>query len=109
MGRMLETFKLGEGRRAPLALSKPADAAPVQDCVVDWEIGEEVPFVEVGGPNKKVELSPGLMKHPPQGAPRAPHMPVEASPKIVTLTEAKPMTAAFEPWPRAAPTPACIS
>ncbi len=59
MGRMLETFKLGEGRRAPLAISKPPDAMPVQDCVVDWEIGAEVPYVEVGGPGKKVELSPG--------------------------------------------------
>ena len=73
MGRMLETFKLGEGRRSPLALSKPADAAPAQDCVVDWEIGAEVPFVEVGGPNKKIELSPGLLQHPAQVTPQPLH------------------------------------
>jgi len=71
MGKMLETLKAGEGRRALLAISKPADGAPVQDCVADWEIGAEVPFVEVGGPGKKVELSPGLMKHPALAAPPA--------------------------------------
>jgi Mrp family chromosome partitioning ATPase len=114
MGRMLETLKLGEGRRTPLAVSKPADAAPVQDCVVDWEIGEEVPYVEVGGPNKKVELSPSLMKHPPQTTPQAPHLavevvPIAAKPKTLSLIETKPMTAAFEPWPVATPTPLGIS
>ena len=67
MGRMLETFKHGEGRRSPLTVGKPAGEAPVQDCVVDWEIGAEVPYVEVGGADKKIELSPGLMK---QSSPR---------------------------------------
>jgi Mrp family chromosome partitioning ATPase len=114
MGRMLETMKLGEGRRVPLAISKPAEGTPVQDCVVDWEIGEEVPYVEVGGPGKKVELSPGLLKHAPQAAPQPPHLPVESAPalakaKTVNLTETKPMTAAFEPWPAPAPTPLGIS
>ncbi len=71
MGRMLETLKLGENRRVPAELSNP-EAAPVLDCVTDWEIAEEVPYIEVGGPNKKVELSPGLVKHPPQAAPRTP-------------------------------------
>src|SRR5439155_25880559 len=101
MGRMLDTLKLGEGRRGPLPVAKPGDAAPAQDCVVDWEISEEVPFVEVGGPNKKVELSPGLMmKHPPQALPQAPHLPLEPSkPQAFKLTETKPMTAAFEAWP----------
>ncbi len=111
MGRMLETLKHGEGRRAPLAISKPADTAPAQECVVDWEIGAEVPFIEVGGPNKKVELSAGLLKHPPQTSPQPPHLPSETAPPVaprsgtVYLTEPKPMTAAFEPWPAPAPTP----
>ena len=114
MGKMLETLKAGEGRRALLAISKPADGAPVQDCVADWEIGAEVPFVEVGGPGKKVELSPGLMKHPALAAPQAPHLaiepaPVAARPNAVNLTETKPMTAVFEPWPAAAPMPLGIS
>jgi Mrp family chromosome partitioning ATPase len=114
MGKMLETLKAGEGRRASLAFSKPADGAPELDCVVDWEIGAEVPFVEVGGPGKKVELSPGLMMHPALAAPQAPHRAVEpapmaAKPKTVNLTETKPMTAAFEPWPAAAQTQLGIS
>lgn len=107
MGRMLETMKLGEGRRTPLAISERVDGAPVQDCVVDWEIGEEVPFVEVGGPNKKVELSPGLMKHPVQATLRPPHAAMESAvtPKAVDLTEPRPMTAVYAPWPAAAPVP----
>ena len=114
MGRMLETLKLGDGRRAPVTVGKPVEAAPVQECVVDWEIGAEVPFVEVGGPGKKVELSPSLMKHPPQAVPQAPHLPVEpvpgaTKPLVVNLTETKPMTAAFEPWPAPMPTPLGIS
>jgi Mrp family chromosome partitioning ATPase len=102
MGRLLETLKLGDGRR-PAAQTKKPDDAPVQDCVVDWEIGEEVPFVEVGGPNKKVELSPGLMKHPAESLPKPPHVAIEIPPKskVVNFTQAQPMTVAFEPWPGA--------
>ncbi|MBI2806301.1 MAG: hypothetical protein HYX68_15080 [Planctomycetes bacterium] len=113
MGRMLDTLKFGEGRRAPLTMDKPVDATPVQDCVVDWEIGAEVPFVEVGGPGKKVELSPGLQVHPPQPASRPPHLPGEikipaaAKSTGVYLTEPRPLTAAFEPWP--APAPALLT
>jgi Mrp family chromosome partitioning ATPase len=105
---MLEALKLGEGRRAPLGLSKPTDATPVQDCVVDWEIGEEVPFVEVGDPKKKLEVSPALLKHPPQPAPQPPHVIVETAAKALTaqLTAAKPMTASLAPW--TAPTPTAI-
>ena len=114
MGRMLETLKLGEGRRAPLLVAKAADAGPAPDCVVEWEISEEIPFVEVGGPNKKIELSPSLMKHPPQPAPQAPHLGVQPPPAVaktigVALTEVKPMTAVFHPWPAPMPTPLGIS
>jgi Mrp family chromosome partitioning ATPase len=115
MGKMLETLKLGDTRRAPVAVSKPAEETPpVQDCVTDWEIAEEVPFVEVGGPNKKVELSPGLSKHPPQAAPQPPHAMTEpvvaaAKPSVVYLTPVKPMTAAYAPWPTQTPALAKIS
>src|SRR6266542_6235307 len=98
MGRMLETLKQGEGRRVLPLLEKPSAEAAVQDCVVDWEIGAEVPFVEVGGPNKKLELSPGLLAHPAQAAPQPPHHAVEGNvkPKTVQLTQAQPMTVAYE-------------
>jgi Mrp family chromosome partitioning ATPase len=112
MGRMLETLKLGEGRRTPLALSGPVEAAaPVQDCVVDWEIGAEVPFVEVGGPNKKVECSAALLKHPPQANPQPPHLPAEAVAKTsaVRLTAAAPMTASLAPWPAPMPAPVHVA
>ncbi|MBI1831289.1 MAG: hypothetical protein HYR84_07565 [Planctomycetes bacterium] len=103
MGRTLETLKLADNRKALAPMSAPADAAPVQECVVDWEIGAEVPFVEVGAPGKKMELSPGLMQHAPQAAPQPPHRVVDATPiaraPIARLTPTEPMTAVFEPWP----------
>ena len=98
MGKMLETLKQSEGGRTSLDISKPANTAPAQDGAVDWETGAEVPFVEVGGPGKKVELSPALMQHPAQTAPQAPHVAepaaIAAKVNVVNLTETKPMTAA---------------
>lgn len=111
MGKMLDTLKQSESRRGPLAINKPEEA-PVQDCVTDWEIAEEVPFIEVGGPGKKVELSPALVKHPPQAAPRAPHLAPEpaARPIAVRMTAARPMSVGFEPWPApAAPAAKTVS
>jgi Mrp family chromosome partitioning ATPase len=108
---MLETMKRGESRRATMPASAPEPDAPVQECVVDWEIGEEVPFVEVGGPVKEMNATPGLLlKHPPQPA-KPPHAGVEKAlggtgVKVVNLTATRPMTVAFEPWPE---TPAPLS
>jgi Mrp family chromosome partitioning ATPase len=104
---MLETLKQGDARRIVTAGEKPADTV-VQDCVVDWEIGAEVPFVEVGGPNRKIELSPGLLQHPPQIKPQPPHHVLEAAPlaskpKAVQLTAMPPMKVAYEAWPGPAP------
>src|ERR1051325_10747550 len=106
MGRMLDTMKLGETRTPPLAISKPAGEAPAQDCVVDWELADEVPFVEVGGPNKKVESSSGLMLHVAEPTPRPPHLALHAAaPKAMSVqfAEPKPMSAVFSPWPARAP------
>lgn len=104
MGRMLQSLKQNEGRRAPMGEGAPVDSA-VQDTVVDWEIAEEVPFVEVGGPNKKVELSPGLLAHPAQAKQQPPHQHVEPAvkPKTVHLTPAQPMGIAYQAWPVAKP------
>jgi Mrp family chromosome partitioning ATPase len=106
MGRTLDTLRHGETHRTPSASSTHAlDAAPPEECVVDWTLQEEVPFIEIGGPGKKVELSPSLVKHPPQAKVQAPHSPLGqslAAPKaapIVDLTEARPMAVAFEVWP----------
>src|ERR1700722_13746545 len=113
MGSMVETLKHGESRRSLLTVSKPVDEMPVQDCVVDWEIAEEVPYVEVGASGKTVELSPLLMKHAPQAAQQPPHLPLEIAPAAklgaVNLTEMLPMTVAFEPWSEPAPLPVGIS
>ncbi len=103
MGRMLETLKLGGGK------------GPAQECVVDWSMrdAEEIPYIEVGA-GKKVEGSAQVMavavKHPAQSSVQPPHPPTEKTlaaapaPQVVYLTEAKPMTVAYEPWP-GAPTP----
>src|SRR5438045_1649512 len=113
MGRMLETLKLGEHRRLAPAADKPAPPTPGQDCAVAWEIGSEAPYIEGGGPNKKVEYSPSLQPHPPQLA-QPPHAPIEkalgsAGLKVVALTETAPMAVEFEVWPEAAPAPTGIA
>ncbi len=113
MGRMLETMKQGEAHRSNLA-AKPiaAPANAVQgDCVVDWTLAdEEAPYIEVGAPGKKVLVSPGLLKHPPQPKVQPPHVLLEKpKPTVVNLTEAKPMAVAFEAWPVAAPSPRVVA
>lgn len=103
MGRMLESFKRSDAPRP--AASPQAGAKPhADDCVMEWALNDaEVPFVEVGGPNKLVEGSAEVMAaaHPPQ-AKQPPHPPTEKafvkSTLLVQLTEAKPLTVAFEPW-----------
>jgi Mrp family chromosome partitioning ATPase len=76
-----------------------------EECVVDWTLQTEVPFIEVGGPGKTVEVSPLLVKHPAQAKVQPPHPPMSkglGTPKavpVVNLTEARPMGVAFEAWP----------
>src|SRR5207244_4649026 len=107
MGRTLDTLRHGEPQRAVRASSppRPAPDLPAEDCVTDWTLQEEVPFIEVGGPGKSVELSPSLVRHPPQAKVQPPHPPLSmslATPKpapVVNLTEARPMAVVFEVWP----------
>jgi Mrp family chromosome partitioning ATPase len=97
---MLETLRQGEGPR-PVPAESGAAAWPAED--------EGAPYIEVGGPGKLVELSPGLIAHEAhvtsaaQPAVQPPHPPVEktlaAKAPVVDLTAARPMTVAFEPWP----------
>ena len=112
MGRMLDTLRFGDARRAAPA-SKLVDESPEQDRVVDWEIGEEVPFVEVGGPSKKLELSPGLTKHPPQPMPKPPHVVVETTKPVRSAlpqaTKTQALSVAFEPWPGTGPSLSAVS
>jgi Mrp family chromosome partitioning ATPase len=110
MGRTLDTLKHGNAHRAAPAPKSPpaADATAPEDCVVDWTLQEEVPYVEVGSPDKTIEMSPNLVKHPPQPKTQPPHPQrgkTLAGPKgapVADLTDARPMTVAFEAWPRPA-------
>lgn len=103
MGRVLDTLKQGGASRATV----PANEADSRGeaFLVDWTASDDaVPFIEVGAPGKRVETSPGLMlPHPPQAKVQPPHAPVERSAPagVVSLTEARPMAVAFEPWPGA--------
>ena len=102
MARMLDMLKKGDGARpapAPTGKSPAAD-----DHVLDWAVGEtQVPFIEVGGPNKAVEGSAEVMavQHPAQFK-QPPHPPTSKalvqSTILAQLTDAKPLTVAFEPW-----------
>lgn len=110
MGRTLETLRQGEGARRTTA---GRSDGPVEECVVEWTLGEEeAPYIEVGGPDKKVELSPGLIhKHPPQPRIQPPHVAVEkpSAVPVADLTAARPMTVSFEAWPGAAMAPGGVA
>jgi Mrp family chromosome partitioning ATPase len=105
MGRVLDTLRQGEGVRAAAGRTAPA-GGPSEACVVEWTLDEgEVPFVEVGGPGKKVELSPSLVHHhPPQAKVQPPHTAVEKAAVTVSLSEPRPMAVSYEPWPLTADT-----
>src|SRR5262245_23457360 len=105
MGRMLDRLKVGRPvfiRDGVKSDAPPEPQTPVQECVVDWEIGAETPFIEVGGPDKKIEHSPGLpcppskrpvaeeIAHPPQQA-QPPHPPVLEKVSVEAV-ESRPMT-----------------
>lgn len=99
MGRTLDTLRSQETKR-PAPSEEPSPA----ELVVDWTLHEEVPFIEVGGPGKGVEVSPHLVQHPPQPPVQPPHPPLgkglgSRPTPVVNLTEAGPMTVAFEAWP----------
>src|SRR5207247_8398539 len=89
MGRMLDTLKRREERISALAEPSvpPPPAAAAQPTA---SAEEELPFIEVGAPGKKVEGSPSVLAvtHPPQAQLPPPHhraLPVQAgaSPKVV--------------------------
>jgi Mrp family chromosome partitioning ATPase len=116
MGRTLDTLRHGEMQRSarvPVSATAQADSAP-EECVVDWTLQEEVPFIEVGGPGKSVEYSPLLIKHAAQARVQPPHQAVAkglATAKamsVANVTELEPMAVAFEAWPRPA-TPAGVA
>ena len=101
MARMFEMLKKGDGPRPGASSPKPA----ADDCVIDWAVGEaQVPYIEVGGPGKLVEGSAEVMAvtHPAQ-LKQPPHPPTgkalaAQSVLLAQLTDAKPLTIAFEPW-----------
>jgi Mrp family chromosome partitioning ATPase len=105
MGRTLETLKQGESPRTASPGSATPAEPPPHKCVLDWTLQEEVPFVEVGGPGKNIELSPSLIKHPPQPSRQPPHPAMgKAAAGVsmmpaVNLNETRPMAVTFEPWP----------
>jgi Mrp family chromosome partitioning ATPase len=102
MGRMLDTLRKSETPRAEML---PAQGVkPHADCVMEWAVNEaQMPYIEVGGPGKVLEGSAEVMAvaHPPQ-AKQPPHPPVKESfaksAILAQLTEAKPLTVAYEPW-----------
>ena len=105
MGRTLDYLRQAEGHRAALPSLPPPSLAA--ECVTDWTLAEhDAPYIEVGGPNKLVELSPQLtMKHPAQPATRPPHTTPAAPVRtlVASLAEPRPLSVAFEPWSGAAP------
>ena len=125
MGRMLESLKRGEAPQAggfATRIDKPHLPTTSADCAEEDLQEDEVPFIEIGGPGK-LEASPAVLaakpisppfqggagggkrpvQPPPPRAipqelpPRETHSEPRHAPK---LTEAKPPSVVYEPWPR---------
>src|SRR5207253_9735284 len=66
---------------------------------------EDLPFIEVGAPGKKVDGSPSVMASSPAAAkPLTPPPPPSETPKhtptvVPTLAEPAPLSVSFESWP----------
>src|SRR2546421_9938299 len=72
MGRMLDSLKqlngqskVGPESTPPAPPSQPKPAAPAVDETLD---AEDLPFIEVGAPGKKVDGSPSVMASSPAAA-----------------------------------------
>ncbi len=113
MGRMLETLKRGENWREEEAKILPL--GPTQDPLAhdeaDTTSEEAFPFIEVGGPGKKVEASPEILALmlPPSAQKETLPTPAAPSPAgkvAAVLREPPPVNVAFDPWPaKPAPRP----
>jgi Mrp family chromosome partitioning ATPase len=106
MGRMLESLKQLDGKRQPPVLEAIASRPELLPSpTVPEPAEEEYPFIEVGGPNKKVDGSPGILEARAPGPKQVP-TPVEPrpvpEPKPTPMTPPaglRPLTVAFVPWP----------
>jgi Mrp family chromosome partitioning ATPase len=106
MGRMLEALGLGEVQRkksaAPTSIPDPTLRLELpENMPAEEPILEDFPFIEVGGgPGKKIEASATVLATPmPTLKPERKLQPKNSGPLVPTLSQPKPMTVAFEPWP----------
>ena len=116
MGRMLEALKQGNGQRLNVAAPAMIPDEPVRTEIQvtaqsEEPLSEEFPFIEVGGgPGKKLEASAAVLATPlpPIPGKKAPSAPPKSQgPLVPTLSQPRPMSVAFEPWPtHAKPCPA---
>jgi Mrp family chromosome partitioning ATPase len=83
--------------------SIPVEQSP---CATPSLAEEDIPFIEVGAPGKKIEASPAVLAftQPAQVKVQAPHREPRAAAVLVpALTTAGPMNVAFQPWPVPSP------
>lgn len=103
MGKMLETLKRAERQDQPHELAAPT-VRPEPSTVECPEPApeEDIPFIEVGGPNKMVDASPAVLKADSArpGVLRAAVLKpalAPAVPRATTLLVRDPMTVALRP------------
>lgn len=105
MGRMFETLRIAMNQRGSGAEAKPTPPANLGECVVDWTMSEEAegPYIEVGGPNKKIEASADVLAiQPAHASPvQPPHVAMTDLKKTPDLASGlpRPMSVAFDLWP----------
>jgi len=110
MGRTLEALKQGGSKRKTPAVTAPTAAPAGPDDALATQPGEEVPFIEVGGPRASVQAS-GILRVPARPARKgttARPLAVAPLPCISTGSadgtgEPVPTNVAFWPLPGASP------
>lgn len=109
MGRMLDTLRRANGKAAPAEAGQgpPPHSAAEPPAVPDAIEPDEVPFIEVGGPDRSFEASPAVLAaHKPSAPPSSSetHAPAQRMP--LPRPVAAPATAhrgiLFHPLPDAA-------
>jgi Mrp family chromosome partitioning ATPase len=115
MGRILEALKQAEAQWRRPALTAPlprpqqpevaaTDPEPVAVEESLEEAGDEVPFIEVGGPRSLVEASPTVLAAGSNGTrPAKPSQPSQARAEPPAAPAPPPGAVAFQPFPVAPP------
>jgi Mrp family chromosome partitioning ATPase len=101
MGKILDFLRQAENHRSGQSTNEETVLSRQAEATVIQPEEEDVPFIEVGAPGKKVEGSPAVLAFTqPEPKIHAPHRESRPAATLVpALTTAAPMGVAFQAWP----------